>query len=99
MYAYFAAAFVPTLIGIFIKEAPKAAPIAASLTAVAVHFGVYYGRLTPYMQTPVRNPGVAAALAILASVSVGTLVLLASRRAAAQPRRSHAQPLQTGDGI
>ena len=99
VYAYFAAAFVPTLIGIFIKEAPKAAPIAASLTAVAVHFGVYYGRLTPYMQTPVRNPGVAAALAILASVSVGTLVLLASRRAAAQPRRSHAQPLQTGDGI
>ncbi len=79
VYAYFAAAFVPTILGIFGRDVPRAAPVAASLAALLVHFSVYYGRLTPYMQTPVRNPGVAAALAIVASVVVG-LVLVAVLR-------------------
>ena len=46
--------------------------IAASLTAVFIHFGVYYGRLTSYMENGTRNPGIASALAIIGSLVVGT---------------------------
>jgi len=94
VYAYFAAAFVPTVFGIFGRNVPRLAPIAASVAALAVHFGVYYGRLTPYMQTPVRNPGVAAALAILSSVVVGVGLVLVLRHAA-QPET--AAPLRVRD--
>jgi sodium/pantothenate symporter len=71
VYAYFSAAFVPVLLGIFGKQVPKAAPIAASVTAILVHFSVYYGGLTPYTIGLVRNPAVSAALAILAALVVG----------------------------
>jgi sodium/pantothenate symporter len=70
VYAYFSAAFIPVLFGVFFRRVPLMVPVAGALTAVAVHFGVYYGRLTPYMQEAVRNPGVAAALAICSSVVV-----------------------------
>ena len=83
VYAYFAAAFVPISFGIFLKNAPRGAVAAASVTALVVHFGVYFGRLTPYMQAPVRNPGVSAALGIVASVAVGGALYLLRRRAAA----------------
>lgn len=71
VYAYFSAAFVPVLLGIYGKDVPIAAPASASVTAIAVHFGVYYGGLTPYTQGAVRNPAVAAALAILSATIVG----------------------------
>lgn len=71
VYAFFAAAFVPILFGTFMDYVPKAAPIAASVTAILVHFTIYYGELTPYMKVPVKNPAIAAALAIVASVVVG----------------------------
>ncbi|MBV6655827.1 MAG: hypothetical protein KI786_18795 [Mameliella sp.] len=76
VYAYFSAAFVPVLMGIFLKDVPRAAPIAASLTAVFVHFGIYYGRIGWYMQAEVRNPAVAVTFAILASFLVGNLIYL-----------------------
>ena len=72
VYAFFSAAFVPVVFGIFLKEVPKLVPIAASVTALVVHFGVYYGRLTHYMESGTRNPGIAAALAISSSVLVAT---------------------------
>ncbi len=75
VYAYFSAAFVPVLFGIFVREAPRAAPILASVTAIVVHFSMYYGGISDYMQGAVRNPAVAAAMAILASLLVGLLVL------------------------
>ncbi|HAS44102.1 MAG TPA: sodium:solute symporter [Microscillaceae bacterium] len=75
VYAYFSAAFVPVLLGTFGRNIPLIAPVAASITAVVVHFGIYYGRLTPYMQETVRNPGVASALAILSSVVVSFILL------------------------
>jgi sodium/pantothenate symporter len=71
VYAYFSAAFVPVLMGIFLKEVPRIAPIAASLSAVVIHFGTYYGRIGVYMQEAVRNPAVAATYAILGSLVVG----------------------------
>ncbi len=74
VYAYFSAAFIPVLMGIFLRDVPKAAPIAASVTAVLVHFGMYYGRIGWYMQAEGRNPAVAATFAILASLIVGMLL-------------------------
>ncbi|WP_338732727.1 sodium:solute symporter family transporter [Mangrovimonas cancribranchiae] len=74
VYAYFAAAFVPVLFGMFFKNVPLKAVAAASVVALIVHFGIYYGRLTPYMQEPVNNPGIPAAIAIVSSVVVGSLI-------------------------
>ncbi len=72
VYAYFAAAFVPILFGMFIKNIPKIVPVSASLTAVIVHFIMYYGKLAvPYTLSTGENPGVAAAIAISASLLCG----------------------------
>lgn len=83
VYAFFSAAFVPVLFGIFGKNTSVLAPAAASVTAVLVHFSVYYGGLTPYTDGAVRNPAVAAALAILCSVAVGLGMQAISARKAA----------------
>ena len=74
VYAYFSAAFVPVLFGIFLKNTPSMAVFGASITAILVHFGAYYGGISEYLQGPVRNPAVAATYAILASVMVGLLL-------------------------
>ncbi len=74
VYAYFAAAFVPVGIGLFFKNFKAQAAIAGSLTAVLVHFSIYYFRLGAYMQTEVRNPAVPATIAILASVAVALIL-------------------------
>lgn len=69
VYAYFSAAFIPILIGMFFKNIPKLVPIIASATAVAVHFLYYYGKLgVPYSKATGENPGVAATMAISASI-------------------------------
>jgi sodium/pantothenate symporter len=80
VYAYFSAVFVPVVFGIFIKNVPKVAVMAASATAIVVHFSVYYGRLTPYMKAGTRNPGIASALAIVASLLVATAIYLLIRK-------------------
>jgi sodium/pantothenate symporter len=84
VYAYFSAAFVPVLFGMFLKRVPLIAPIAASVTSVIVHFSIYYGGLTSYMDAPVRNPGIAAALAIIASVIVGLALYFTFRKPVAE---------------
>ncbi len=96
VYAYFAAAFTPVLFGVFLKDVPKSAPIAASVIAVVTHFGIYYGGLTPYMHTPVRNPGVPAALAILASTVIAYGIYLWQRKPAqaAEATYSTGNPVQ-----
>jgi sodium/pantothenate symporter len=71
VYAYFSAAFVPVLQGIFLKNVPKIAPISAAITAILVHFSVYYGELTPYTSGVVKNPAVAATFAIISATVVG----------------------------
>lgn len=79
VYAYFSAAFIPVLFGIFFRDTPRVAPAAASVTAILVHFGMYYGRIGWYMQAEVRNPAVAATFAILASLAVGFIAYLMFR--------------------
>jgi len=71
VYAYFSAAFVPVLFGIFFKNTPKEAAIGASITAFIVHFTVYYGSLTYYTNGAVKNPAVASAFAILSALVMG----------------------------
>lgn len=98
VYAYFSAAFVPVLMGIFVKEVPRIAPVAASLTAVLVHFTIYYGRIGWYMQAEVRNPAVAVTFAILASLLVGIITFLIFRDKSKAPAPEDAiVPAQSAD--
>lgn len=73
VYMFFSAAFVPVLFGIFLKNVPRQAPLLATLTSVVVYVAVYYGGLTIYTSGPVRNPAVAGAIAIIASLLVGVI--------------------------
>ena len=76
VYAYFSAAFVPILFGMFLPRTPRAAAMAAAGTAVLVHFVMYYGKVAvPLTSATGENPGVAAAVAILAAVLVGAALL------------------------
>jgi sodium/pantothenate symporter len=81
VYAFFAAAFVPILFGMFRPDARREAVIAASLVAIAVHFPMHYLDLAvPGTASSGQNPGVAAAVAIVASVVVGLVVDGIARR-------------------
>jgi sodium/pantothenate symporter len=76
VYAYFSAAFVPIIFGMFQPRMPRSAAVAAAVTAVVVHFTMYYGKVgVPATSATGENPGVAAAVAICASVLVGALIL------------------------
>ena len=69
VYGLFAATFAPVMFGMFSSRATKGLAFAAALTALAVHFGMYYGKLTMYH----NNPAVPAACAIVASTLVMTV--------------------------
>ena len=80
VYAYFSAAFVPILFGMFLKGTSKAAVITASLVAIVVHFSYFYGNLgVPFTIATGQNPGVAAAMAITASIISGGIVYFFTR--------------------
>ena len=84
VYAYFAAAFVPVLFGTFLDDTPPIAAIAAAITAVVVHYGVYFTgqHWLPYFaDVSVKNPGISTALGIVAAVVVGGGLYLVGRRA------------------
>ncbi|MBA4252071.1 MAG: sodium:solute symporter [Chlorobiaceae bacterium] len=69
VYAYFSAAFVPILFGMFLKNVPKQIPIFSSIIAIVVHFSFYYGKIAvPFTKATGENPGVAASIAILSSL-------------------------------
>jgi len=74
VYAYFSAAFVPVLFGMYFKNVRLVAVFAASVTALAVHFTVYYGRFLPYMKEPVNNPAIASTAAIIMAVLTGLAI-------------------------
>ncbi len=77
VYGLFAATFVPVLFGVFTRRATKGMVFTASLVALIVHFGMYYGKLTIYH----NNPAVTAACALVASVTVMLAMLLFTRHA------------------
>lgn len=75
VYAYFSAAFTPILLGMFFKNVPKLSAILASVSAVIVHFTMYYAMLpVPFTKATGENPGVAAAVAILTGVAIGFVI-------------------------
>lgn len=74
VYAYFAAACVPVCIGLFFPKVGGRAVFAAAITAVVVHFAVYYLRIGSYMQMETRNPAIPATFAILAAIVMAILI-------------------------
>ena len=87
VYAFFSAAIVPVIFGMFLEDTPIQAPIAASVTAVIVHFTVYYGGITSYMKNQINNPAIAATFAILCALAVGGAVyfVVPRRQSATDP--------------
>jgi len=87
VYAYFSIAFVPILFGIFFKNVKTKTTLIAALSAMFIHFGVYYllpyfvnefafnfGWYSKYLSGPVRNPAIASATAIVFSTIIGLLI-------------------------
>lgn len=68
IYGLFAATFAPVLFGIFSRRASKGLVITASVSALLIHFGMYYLKITSFA----NNPAVPAACAI----TVSTLIML-----------------------
>lgn len=72
VYAYFSAAFVPLLFGMFLPRTNKVVAAAAAIMALVIHFSMYYGKLpVPGTSATGENPGVAAAVAIVLALLVG----------------------------
>jgi len=93
VYAYFSAAFIPVIFGIFLKNTNIRAPLWATITAILVHFSIYYflpwlvsdfgwnfGIFTPYLKGTIRNPAIAASTAILASTAVGLIIYFINKK-------------------
>ncbi len=88
VYAYFSAAFIPVIFGIFFKQVKTHIPFTASITAIIVHFTVYYGMgvmvetwgvdlgfFTKFVVGQVKNPAIAASSAIVVSTVVALLLM------------------------
>ncbi len=88
VYAYFSAAFIPVIFGIFFKNIRTHIPFTASVTAIVVHFTVYYamgimvetweidlGFFTKFVVGTVKNPAIAASSAIVISTLVALILM------------------------
>jgi sodium/pantothenate symporter len=88
VYAYFSAAFIPVILGIFGKQVPLYIPFTAAIIAIVVHFGVYYGfpwlyqtagvnfgAFNVFIEGKIQNPAIASSSAILCS-SIATAFML-----------------------
>lgn len=93
VYAYFSAAFIPVIFGIFLRNVNIKAPLFATITAIVVHFSVYYllpyfvsthswsfGIFTKYLEGTIRNPAIAASTAIIVSTIVGLAIHLKTKK-------------------
>ncbi len=75
VYAYFSAAFVPIIFGMFLPRTPRLAAMVAAVVALVVHFSMYYGKLkVPGTAATGENPGVAASVAIVSALFVGAAI-------------------------
>jgi SSS family solute:Na+ symporter/sodium/pantothenate symporter len=76
VYGLFAATFAPVLFGLFSDRIGPKVVFASAVSALVVHFGMYYGQISPYH----TNPAVPAAVALVVSTGVAVVGSLASRR-------------------
>ena len=70
---------MPVLFGTFLKNTPLTAVAGAAVSAVVVHFGLYYTgqHYFPYfMDVAVNNPGLSAAVGIQTALVVGGMLHL-----------------------
>lgn len=79
VYAFFSAAFFPLIMGMFLNSKDVKIAFIVSLSALLIHFGMYYGKVGPYMQNTINNPAISAAMAILGSTILGSILLIVSR--------------------
>jgi SSS family solute:Na+ symporter/sodium/pantothenate symporter len=70
VYGLFSATFVPVLFGSFFNDVKARTIWAASVSALVVHFGMYYLEITMYH----NNPGVTVTFALLTSLLVGFMM-------------------------
>jgi sodium/pantothenate symporter len=75
VYGLFSATFVPILFGVFVRGTSKNVMLLASVTALVVHFSMYYGHLTMYY----NNPGVTASVALASSMLVALIGMSVAR--------------------
>lgn len=93
VYAYFSAAFIPVIFGIFLKNVKVKTSVIATITAVFVHFSIYYflpfavsrfgwdlGFFTKFVQGTVRNPAIASSVAIVISTLVGFIAYFSQNK-------------------
>ena len=74
VYGLFAATFAPVVFGLFSERATAKLAAVAAITALVIHFGMYYGGITHYH----NNPAVPATCALVVStlvMVVGSMVL------------------------
>ena len=74
VYGYFAAAFVPVLFGLFWPNTSALVVFTAAISALLIHFGMYYLEIGAYMQMGVKNPAIPASIAISSSVVLAFLL-------------------------
>jgi sodium/pantothenate symporter len=93
VYAYFSAAFIPVIFGIFFKNIRTFIPATATIVAIAVHFTVYYGLgsmveqwgwdlgfFSKFVVGPIKNPAIASSTAIVLSTLVASTLLLLNKK-------------------
>jgi SSS family solute:Na+ symporter/sodium/pantothenate symporter len=76
VYGLFAATFAPVLFGLFSERVGPGVVFIAAVSALVVHFGMFYGRITPYH----TNPAVPAACALAVSTVVTGLGMVWGRQ-------------------
>jgi len=94
VYGIVAASTVPILFGILFPSLRRTTALAAALTGLGLHFGLYFGHVS-------ANPGATATWAILGSGAVAGIALLATairNRLAARANRSAALLTRTPAG-
>jgi hypothetical protein len=78
VYGLFSATFVPILLGVFAKEVNKTVVFLSSITALAVHFGMFYGQISMYY----NNPAVTATIALFCSIIVAAAGMFITQKGA-----------------
>jgi sodium/pantothenate symporter len=70
VYAFFASAVIPVFCGLFYPKVSSKVILIAAITALLVHFSVYYLELSSYMNLKVKNPAIPASFGIISAIAI-----------------------------